>query len=87
MKIAVVSNYYPPNAKGGAEIVASRIADELSRRGHVIFVLTRGTYTGFPFNISNHEKLPFLLKLIWHTLDLCNPVSYTHLTLPTIYSV
>ncbi len=75
MKIAVVSNYYPPNARGGAEIVAARIADELSDRGHSIFVLTRETYKGFPFNISNHDRLPFFLKLVWHMVDLCNPFS------------
>ncbi len=75
MKIAIVSNYYPPNAKGGAEIVASRIADELSARGHEIFVLTRNTYPHFPFNISNSERLPFFLKLFWHVFDLFNPFS------------
>lgn len=40
MKIGIVSNLYPPDQRGGAELVASRIADELYRRGHQVFVVT-----------------------------------------------
>ncbi|MEK7452553.1 MAG: glycosyltransferase, partial [Patescibacteria group bacterium] len=66
---------YPPHVRGGAEIVASSVAEVLSLRGHEIFVLTRGTYKNFPCNIFRHERLPFFLKLFWHGFDLLNPCS------------
>lgn len=46
MKIGVCSNYYPPMERGGAELVAERIADELSRRGHHVFVVTTELFLG-----------------------------------------
>lgn len=38
MRILVVSNFYPPRAVGGAEIVAHRHARDLVRRGHQVAV-------------------------------------------------
>lgn len=46
MKIGIVSNLYPPDARGGAELVASRIADTLYERGHDVFVLTTQPFEG-----------------------------------------
>lgn len=46
MKIGIVSNLYPPDARGGAELVASRVADALYERGHEVFALTTQPYTG-----------------------------------------
>lgn len=46
MKIGIVSNLYPPDARGGAELVASRIADALYERGHDVFVLTTQPFEG-----------------------------------------
>lgn len=46
MKIGIVSNLYPPDARGGAELVASRVADDLYGRGHEVFVLTTQPYMG-----------------------------------------
>ncbi|MEK7620682.1 MAG: glycosyltransferase family 4 protein [Patescibacteria group bacterium] len=46
MKIGIVSNLYPPDARGGAELVASRIADALYERGHEVFVLTTQPFEG-----------------------------------------
>jgi glycosyltransferase involved in cell wall biosynthesis len=46
MKIGVFSNYYPPMERGGAELVAQRVADELSRRGHQVFVLSTIPFSG-----------------------------------------
>ncbi len=46
MKIGIVSNLYPPVARGGAELVAQRIADELYIRGHEVFVLSSQPYDG-----------------------------------------
>ncbi|HAU66383.1 MAG: Glycosyltransferase [Candidatus Uhrbacteria bacterium GW2011_GWF2_39_13] len=46
MKIGIVSNFYPPNARGGAELVAQRVADALYERGHEVFVLTTQPFEG-----------------------------------------
>ncbi len=46
MKIGVISNFYPPYEKGGAELVAQRTADELYRRGHDVFVLSTKEFDG-----------------------------------------
>jgi glycogen(starch) synthase len=40
MKILIISDLYPPYAKGGYELRCKETADELSRRGHKIVVLT-----------------------------------------------
>ncbi len=46
MKIGIVSNLYPPFERGGAELVAQRVADELYRRGHKVFVLSTKPFDG-----------------------------------------
>lgn len=46
MKIGVFSNLYPPMERGGAELVAQRVADELSRRGHEVFILSTAPFSG-----------------------------------------
>lgn len=46
MKIGIVSNLYPPDARGGAELVANRIAYALYERGHDVFVLTTQPFEG-----------------------------------------
>lgn len=40
MKIAVITNLYPPINRGGAEKVIQRIVQELHRRGHDVFVIS-----------------------------------------------
>lgn len=46
MNIGVFSNLYPPYERGGAELIAQRIADELARRGHHVFVLSTMPFSG-----------------------------------------
>lgn len=46
MKIGIVSNLYPPQARGGAELVAQRIADALYEKGYEVIVLTTEPYQG-----------------------------------------
>lgn len=46
MKIGIVSNLYPPDSRGGAELVAARVADALYERGHDVFVLTSQPFDG-----------------------------------------
>ena len=47
MKIGIVTNLYPPIARGGAEKVAKRIVDELTARGHEVFVISTMPFKGF----------------------------------------
>ncbi len=53
MKIGVFTNFYPPTERGGAELVAQRIADELSVRGHKVSVLTTQPFIG-PRSLRPH---------------------------------
>jgi len=46
MKIGIVSNLYPPISRGGAEQIARRIATELYKRGHDVFVFSSMPYEG-----------------------------------------
>ena len=58
MKIGVFTNFYPPTQRGGAELVAQRVADELVRRGHKVFVLSTMPFSGMsslrPRVVENH---------------------------------
>ncbi len=40
MKIGIITNLYPPYARGGAENVVVRTIEELTQRGHDVFVIT-----------------------------------------------
>ncbi len=46
MNIGVITNLYPPMARGGAELVAQRIVQELHLRGHKVFVISTKPYDG-----------------------------------------
>src|SRR3989338_1428361 len=47
MKIGIITNLYPPYARGGAEVVITRIVTELLVLGHDVFVLPTRPYGGF----------------------------------------
>ena len=36
MRLLVLSDYYPPHTRGGADIAAERLSSELARRGHTV---------------------------------------------------
>ncbi|WP_323737135.1 glycosyltransferase family 4 protein [Methanosphaera sp. ISO3-F5] len=40
MRICFVSNLYPPNVLGGAEIVVEKMANAMNKRGHTVIVIT-----------------------------------------------
>lgn len=95
MKIAVLTNLYPPIVRGGAENVAKRIVTELKSRGHDVFVVSTEPYKKWwsfflrkdsfsavrvyrvrPFNFYHllyDYKYPFLLRALWHLIDLYSP--------------
>ncbi len=62
MKIGIISNLYPPGARGGAELVAQRIADELYCRGHEVFVVSTEPFSGIK-SISLHQTAKHLGKV------------------------
>jgi glycosyltransferase involved in cell wall biosynthesis len=39
MKVLVLSDYYPPDTRGGADIAAERLSAEIAGRGHLVRVL------------------------------------------------
>jgi len=95
MKIAVITNLYPPISRGGAEKVAQRVVGELAQRGHEVVVISTMPFCGFnafspqikeslsetvyrffPPNVYytlNDFKNPYLLRAIWHAIDLFSP--------------
>lgn len=46
MRLLIISNLYPPVMRGGAERIASRIANELFSRGHEVSVLSTMPFSG-----------------------------------------
>ncbi|WP_455645977.1 glycosyltransferase family 4 protein [Methanosphaera sp.] len=44
MKICYISNLYPPNVLGGAEIIVEKMALELVKRGHESIIITTSPY-------------------------------------------
>lgn len=87
MKICLINNLYPPYQKGGAERITEIAAQEFSKQGHQVFVIT----TKPPFSKEkNHSffvyylrswyyhlnRIPLLLRLVWHIWDLFNWKNY-----------
>nr|WP_319372576.1 glycosyltransferase family 4 protein [uncultured Methanobacterium sp.] len=88
MKICLISNLYPPNVIGGAEITVQKTAEGLVKKGHEVLVITTSSedyleevkngvkiYRINPINVYKtyeHEEKPLYLKPIWHGIDLWN---------------
>ncbi len=75
MKVLIISNLWTPYARGGAERVAEREADELIHRGHSVSVLTAR-----PFAVSGLFPVAKMHNAIslWHVYPL-NFLFYTHM--------
>jgi glycosyltransferase involved in cell wall biosynthesis len=56
VQILILSNLYPPHVLGGYELLARDIAEELTRCGHVVRVLTTGEPTG-PETVTRSLRL------------------------------
>lgn len=75
MKIAVITNLYPPISRGGAEKVAQRVVGELARRGHEVVVISTMPFCGFnAFSPRLKESLSetvyrFFPPNVYHVLD------------------
>lgn len=46
MKVAIITNLYPPYARGGAEVVITRTVTELLAQGHEVAVVTTRPFSG-----------------------------------------
>ncbi|AIS32114.1 MULTISPECIES: glycosyltransferase family 4 protein [Methanobacterium] len=89
MKICLISNLYPPNVLGGAEVSVKKVSEELVKKGHEVIVITTPfsendveiingvkIYQVKPLNlyeIYHHPNQSMLLKPLWHIIDLWNP--------------
>jgi len=68
-KITIISNLYPPVARGGAEVVASRIAEELIKQGHEVDVLSTRPWGGKVEELDENIKVTRFFPLnLYHTL-------------------
>lgn len=87
MKICVINNLYPPEVRGGAEVMVEAIARGLTDLNHEVVVITLGRqravvsgdrvkiYRIKPWNLFSFFNLgrhPFWLRLPWHALDVLN---------------
>ncbi len=73
MKIGIVTNLYPPYARGGAENVIVRTVEELLARGHEVFVITgqpRKQGRGIVVDGSSPERIyRFFPRNLYFTTD------------------
>lgn len=69
LKILVISNYYPPDAIGGYEMVCADVVNRLVSRGSTVTVLTK-TKTGLPSSRSTHLSV---LRKLFHTFPPSDP--------------
>lgn len=85
MKVCLINNLYPPERRGGAEVIVEAEARGLSELGHEVVVITLGrkrsvemleqvrVYRIRPFNLLsffNLAKAPIWLRIPWHGLDI-----------------
>lgn len=64
MRIGIVSNLYPPYARGGAEQIAWRTAHALYARGHKVFVLSTSPSREWfsPFHLDVEPQLEIVYR-------------------------
>ena len=84
MIIGIANNLYPPHGRGsGAEVIAAKMADELRREGHEVFIITTKPLQSSIKNtnncyylVSHYEQLanwPNFKKIAWHIGQLLFP--------------
>lgn len=82
MKIGIVSNLYPPNTRGGAELVAQRVAAALYERGHEVFVLTTQPYDGLRSLFISFRERTLESVYRFYPLNLYYLLDDRHIPLP-----
>ncbi|MDI9624712.1 MAG: glycosyltransferase family 4 protein [Methanothermobacter sp.] len=92
MKICFISTLYPPAIIGGAEIVAQKTADNLSKKGHQVSIITTSKNRKIrkeiinnikiyrlPLNIysiTEFRKQHIIKRALWHLIELFNVSAY-----------
>lgn len=95
MRICLVSNLYPPDVIGGAELMVGHLARGFQRAGHEVTVVTTDRGRGGVAEedgVRVHRlptpnlyapveapRRPLGMKPLWHLVDLWNPVGYARL--------
>lgn len=72
MKLAILSNLYPPVSRGGAEQIAHRVAHELHVLGHRVFVVTTSReWMSVPRVTESHVERIYRFRPfnLYHPLD------------------
>jgi len=86
MKISIITNLYPPYARGGAEQVVHKIVDELAALGHSLVIITlapkkeekeqQGNVTIYrihPRNLffyTDAHHHSVVARFLWHVIDI-----------------
>ena len=86
MKICIITNLYPPYARGGAEQVVHKIVEELTSLGHSLVIITltpkmaeketQGNVTIYrihPRNLffyTDAHHHSFFARFLWHVVDI-----------------
>jgi glycosyltransferase involved in cell wall biosynthesis len=87
MKICIINNRFGAFSKGGAETVIASSVNNYRKNQDEVFVICAKPYSSDRNAQEDHiyyistlyyffEKLPKLLRIIWHILDLINIVSF-----------
>lgn len=56
MRIGIISSLFPPDTRGGAELIAARVAKGLRVAGHDVFVITTSADSRRHRAVMNHEN-------------------------------
>ena len=88
MKICIINNLAKPYSRGGADRIASLIAEGLKNKGNSIFFITTRpigkkpdsywTQKNYylPSNFHYLNKIPKIFRLFWHIADVFNFINY-----------
>lgn len=81
MRVLMISNLWPPEVVGGAELYAASLAERLRDAGHEVGVVTLGidgpgvvgTVAPWPYPIQDSARQPAWRRSLFHAVDLYNP--------------
>lgn len=82
-RVLIISNLWPPEVHGGAEMHAAELAVRLRERGHEVGALTFGidgpdvvaTVRPWPYRTDEYAEQSQARKLVFHALDVYRPAT------------
>jgi glycogen synthase len=66
MRILFLSNYYPPNSRGGYELWCQEVAEALTQRGHQVRVLTTKSGNN---HVQSNDHSPWVERKLWPEVE------------------